>query len=102
MPVNRAIRAFPFSGLHFRELVFRANVSVQPLRFKSFIVNTDEVVTRDKPWSESIAVGSLAFVDKVKSELGLRATHRDVVEADGTYALRERAEAYGFGFTVEN
>ena len=46
---------------------------------------------RDDRWSESIAVGSLAFVDKVKSELGVRATHRDVVEVEGTYALREAA-----------
>ena len=50
---------------------------------------------RDDCWSESIAVGSLAFIDTVKSELGVRATHRDVVEADGSYALREPAEAYG-------
>ena len=51
---------------------------------------------------ESIAVGSLAFVDKVKSELGVRATHRDVVEVEGTYALREAAEAYGLSFAAEN
>jgi hypothetical protein len=34
-------------------------------------------------WSESIAVGSLAFIDNVKSELGFRAAHRDVIDADG-------------------
>jgi hypothetical protein len=44
----------------------------------------------------------LAFIDKVKSELGVRATHRDVVEADGTYALREAAEAYASNFTGES
>jgi hypothetical protein len=53
-------------------------------------------------WSESIVVGSLAFIDKVNSELGFRAAHRDVVEADGTYALREPAEAYALGFAAEN
>jgi putative transposase len=57
---------------------------------------------RDDRWSESIAVGSLAFIDKVKSELGLRAAHRDVVEADGTYALREPAEAYRLSFAAES
>lgn len=56
---------------------------------------------RDDRWSESIAVGSLAFIDKVKSELGSRAAHRDVVEADGTYALREAGEAYGLSFATE-
>ena len=53
---------------------------------------------RDDRWSESIAVGSLAFIDKVKSELGFKAAHREVIEADGTYALREPAEAYGLKF----
>jgi putative transposase len=57
---------------------------------------------RDDHWSESIAVGSLAFIDKVKSELGVRAAYRDVVETNGTYALREPAEAYGLSFAAEN
>jgi hypothetical protein len=34
-------------------------------------------------WSEAIAVGSRSFVEKVKSELGFRAAHRDVIDADG-------------------
>ena len=45
-------------------------------------------------WSEAIAVGSLAFVETVKNDLGVKARHRDVIEADGTYALREPSEAY--------
>ena len=57
---------------------------------------------RDDRWSESIAVGSLAFIDKVKSELGVRAAHRDVIEADGSYVLREPAEAYALNFAGEN
>ena len=56
---------------------------------------------RDESWSESIAVGSLAFIDEVKSELGFKAAHRDVVESDGSYALRESAEAYGLDFADE-
>jgi len=35
-------------------------------------------------WSEAIAVGSLAFIEKVKNDLGIKATHRDVIKADGT------------------
>ena len=76
---------------------------------------------RDDRWSESIAVGSRSFVEKVKNELGLkrgqfklfqwfnrfapfksfRSEHQlrtSEVEADGTYALREptnRREARG-------
>ena len=59
------------------------------------------LLMRDDRWSEAIAVGSLAFIDKVKSELGFRAAHRDVVEGDRTYALREPAEAYGPSFAAE-
>jgi putative transposase len=47
---------------------------------------------RDDRWSEAIAVGSRPFVEKVKGGLGLKATYREVVEADGTYALREAAQ----------
>jgi putative transposase len=56
------------------------------------------LLMRDDRWSESIAVGSLAFIDKVKSELGVRAAHRDVIEADGSCVLREPAEAYAVKF----
>ena len=34
-----------------------------------------------------VAVGSLAFVEKVKTELGIRALHRELEQVDGTYAL---------------
>jgi hypothetical protein len=32
---------------------------------------------RDERWSEAIAVGSLSFVNTVKSELGFKAAHPD-------------------------
>jgi hypothetical protein len=48
-----------------------------------------------------IAVGSLSFVEKVKSELGFKAAHREAIEMDGTYALREQREAYGHDFAGE-
>ena len=51
-------------------------------------------------WSEAIAVGSLPFVETVKNDLGVKAIHRKVVQADGTYALREPAEAYAGNFTA--
>ena len=56
---------------------------------------------RDARWSESIAVGTLAFAEKLKNELGFKAAHRDVIEVDGSYALREPGEAYGFRFAAE-
>jgi len=60
------------------------------------------VAVRDECWSEAIAVGSLGFVESVKNQLGVKAAHRDVIEADGTYTLREPAEAYANDFTDEN
>jgi hypothetical protein len=36
----------------------------------------------------------LAFAEKVKGELGIKAMHREVEQAGGTYALRESIEAY--------
>ena len=55
---------------------------------------TRERMAREGRWSEAIAVGSLTFVEKVKSELGFKAAHREVIEGGGTYALREQSEAY--------
>ena len=57
---------------------------------------------RENRWSEAIAVGSLAFIDQVKNELGFKANHRDVIESDGSYALREPAEAYALRFADGN
>ena len=54
----------------------------------------DELSVRDARWSEAVAVGSLAFVEKVKSKLGIKALHRELEQGDGTYALRESGEAY--------
>ena len=53
-------------------------------------------------WSEAIAVGNLAFVGGVKSELASKAAHRDVIRGDGSNALRELEEPYGLGFAAEN
>jgi hypothetical protein len=44
----------------------------------------------------------LSFVEKVKSQLGFKAAHREVIEGGGTYALRERSEAYGPNLTGKN
>ena len=57
---------------------------------------------RDDRWSEAIAVGSLAFVERVKNDLGIKADRRDVIESDGSYVLREPAEAYVLKFAGGN
>ena len=48
-----------------------------------------DIARRDDRWSESIAVGSEAFVEQVKIELGFRALYRQVLVAEGLYTLRE-------------
>ncbi len=49
---------------------------------------------RDDRWSEAIAVGSLTFVENVKSALGIKVMHREFEQIGGAYALREPGEPY--------
>jgi putative transposase len=46
---------------------------------------------RDGRWSESIAVGSQAFVRGIKEKLDAKAIWREIIGADGSYELREPA-----------
>lgn len=64
--------------------------------------STRETAVLDDCWSKAIAVGSLAFVDKVKSKLGVKAMHREFVEVGGTYMLREQSKAYAGDFGSES
>jgi len=57
---------------------------------------------RESRWTESIAVGSKAFVEKTKAELGIKAIGREVMGADGVYELRERDVSYNAIFAGEN
>ena len=57
---------------------------------------------RDDRWSEAIAVGSLAFVEGVKSELGSKTIHRAIERIEGAYALREESEAYDGDLGIES
>ncbi|HEU4342125.1 MAG TPA: transposase [Candidatus Binatia bacterium] len=57
---------------------------------------------REDRWSEAIAVGSLGFLESVKSELGTKAMHRGVEQGGEMYALREQGEAYAGGLGSES
>jgi putative transposase len=61
-----------------------------------------EGVVREASWSKAVAVGSSSFVNKLKSKIGFKAAHREVTEAEGTYALREEDEAYRPNFADES
>ena len=47
-------------------------------------------------------MGSHAFVEKVKHELGIKARRREVDEAGGTCVLREPGGAFTSDFGTEN
>jgi hypothetical protein len=44
----------------------------------------------------------LSVVEKVKSQLGFKATHREVIDGGGPYMLPEQSEAYGPNLTDKN
>jgi hypothetical protein len=50
---------------------------------------------RDERGSEAIAVDSLAFVEKVKSELGFKAVYLEVTELRGRSRFARRVELTG-------
>lgn len=49
---------------------------------------------RDERWSRSLAVGTQAFVEKLRAELAIKARFREVVETDGVCTLREPSGEY--------
>jgi putative transposase len=53
---------------------------------------------RETKWSESIAVGTKSFVDRIKDKLGARAIGRAVVAGPDGYELREGEGSYPHGF----
>ena len=53
---------------------------------------------RDERWSESIAVGSKSFVERIKEKLGIRAIGREVVRQEAGYELKERMTPYRCNF----
>ena len=50
---------------------------------------------KENKWTQSIAVGSKSFVEKMKEALGYRATGRKIIYANDTFELREGQTSYG-------
>jgi REP element-mobilizing transposase RayT len=57
---------------------------------------------RDEKWTESVAVGSEAFVKSTKERLGFKARARELIGGEGSYELRETAAPYNGYFGHEN
>jgi putative transposase len=49
---------------------------------------------RDGKWTESVAVGSEAFVRATREKLAYRAEGREVIGVNGSYELRESLTPY--------
>jgi hypothetical protein len=50
---------------------------------------------KENKWTQSIAVGSKTFIEKMKETLGFRAKGRKIICADDTFELREVLTPYG-------
>src|SRR5688572_4403841 len=57
---------------------------------------------REDRWSTAIAVGSQAYVEKIKDALGISARYRELDAANGTYSLRESQSAYTASFNAKS
>ena len=57
-------------------------------------MKTDNSGKKNK-WTQSIAVGSKTFIEKMKEALGYKATGRKIICADGSFELREARTPYG-------
>jgi putative transposase len=52
------------------------------------------VPSRDDKWTESVAVGSEAFVTATKEKLGFKAKGREVIAGEGSHQLKESPAPY--------
>ncbi len=53
---------------------------------------------RESCWTESLAVGSKDFVEKIKNELGVKAAYRKIITEKGIHKLREPGCSYTLSF----
>jgi putative transposase len=53
---------------------------------------------RKSCWTESVAIGSKEFVEKIKDELGVRAVYRKIIKNKEIHELREPGISYTLNF----
>ena len=53
---------------------------------------------REEKWSNSIAVGSEAFIKQINASLGIKAIHRKIVKDGSSYQIKEGIVTYRNGF----
>ena len=57
---------------------------------------------KETKWTQSIAVGSKTYIEKMKEALGYRATGRKIISADDTFELRETITPFGNADNLES
>jgi putative transposase len=57
---------------------------------------------RESRWTESIAVGSSPFIERIKNAMGAMAKGRSVQPTEGAFELREAQSAYNSIFDPKN
>ena len=57
---------------------------------------------RESRWTESIAVGSSPFIERIKNAMGAMAKGRSVHPTEGAFELRDAQSAYNAVFNPEN
>ncbi|MFO7644963.1 MAG: transposase [Desulfosarcina sp.] len=57
---------------------------------------------RASRWTESIAVGSSPFIERIKNTMGAMAKGRSIQSAEGAFELREAQSAYNSIFEAKN
>ena len=59
-------------------------------------------IQRERCWTESVAVGSLKFIEETKARLGIKAKGRKIKEQqEESYMLREESAPYNAFFATE-
>jgi hypothetical protein len=57
---------------------------------------------KETKWTQSIAVGSKTFIEKMKGALGYRVRGRKIICADDTFELREVITPFGNADNLES
>ena len=58
-------------------------------------MQNDNRSNKENKWTQSIAVGSKTFIEKMKKALGYRVKGRKIISADDTFELREAITPFG-------
>ena len=79
---------------HFRGIRQTANNALHLTAIPLRSIAASDPCNREEYWTESIAVGSSAFVEETKKELGWPLEGRETEEKDGMYILKETRKPY--------